>query len=127
MSDITQDMKRKQSLMKYAEKYRVSRASQKYDKGRSYIYCWKTGWDGTVESLACENRRPHSHPNQHTEEELKLIRDMSRRNPTLSSRTLVPVMQTRLHPAARIPFPRHETSGTAAGSQAEKGLCSQTS
>ena len=26
---------------------------------------------------------PHSHPNQHTEAELKLIRDMRRRNPTL--------------------------------------------
>ena len=26
-------------------------------------------------------KRPHSHPNQHTEAELKLIRDMRRRNP----------------------------------------------
>ena len=34
-------------------------------------------------SLACQSRRPHSHPNQHTEAELKLIRDMRRRNPTL--------------------------------------------
>lgn len=28
-------------------------------------------------------RRPHSHPSQHTEAELKLIRDMRRRNPEL--------------------------------------------
>ena len=34
-------------------------------------------------SLACQSRRPHSHPNQHTEAELKLIRDMRRRNPKL--------------------------------------------
>ena len=34
-------------------------------------------------SLACQSRRPHSHPNQHTEAELKLIRDMRRRNPNL--------------------------------------------
>ena len=34
-------------------------------------------------SLACQSRRPHSHPNQHTEAELKLIRDMRRRNPEL--------------------------------------------
>ena len=27
--------------------------------------------------------RPHSHPNQHTEEELELIRNMRRRNPEL--------------------------------------------
>ena len=80
---ITQDMAYRQSLMKYAEKYSVSRASRKYNKSRSYIYFWKKRWDGTPESLACQSRRPHSHPNQHTEAELKLIRDMRRRNPHL--------------------------------------------
>ena len=35
---ITQDMRYRQSLMKYAEKYGVSRASQKYNKSRSYVY-----------------------------------------------------------------------------------------
>ena len=69
--------------MKYAEKYGVSRASRKYNKNRSYIYFWKARWDGTVQSLACQSRRPHHHPNQHTEAELKLIRDMRRRNPHL--------------------------------------------
>ncbi len=66
-----------------AEKYGVSRASRKYNKSRSYIYFWRVRWDGTVESLACQSRHPHSHPNQHTETELKLIRDMCRRNPSL--------------------------------------------
>ena len=80
---ITQDMRYRQSLMQYAEKYGVSRASRKYNKSRSYIYFWKARWDGSVESLACQSRRPHHHPNQHTEAELKLIRDMRRRNPTL--------------------------------------------
>lgn len=61
----------------------MSRASRKYNKSRSYIYFWKARWDGSVESLACRSRRPHSHPNQHTQEELKLIQDMRRRNPTL--------------------------------------------
>ena len=69
--------------MQYAEKYGVSCASRKYNKRRSYIYFWKERWDGSVESLACQSRRPHHHPNQHTEEELKLIRDMRRRNPEL--------------------------------------------
>ena len=59
--------------MKYAEKYGVSRASRKYNKSRSYIYFWRARWDGSVESLACQSRRPHSHPNQHTEAELKLL------------------------------------------------------
>lgn len=83
MDSITQDMRYRQSLMQYAEKYGVSRASRKYNKGRSYIYFWKSRWDGTVGSLCCQSKRPHAHPNQHTEAELKLIRDMHRRNPTL--------------------------------------------
>ena len=74
-SIITQDMAYRLSLMKYAEKYGVSRASRKYNKSRSYIYFWKQHRDGGVAS-ACQTRRPHSHPNQHTETELKLIRDM---------------------------------------------------
>ena len=80
---ITQDMGYRQSLMKYAQKYGVSRASWKYNKSRSNIYFWKARWDGSVASLACQSRRPHSYPNQHTEAELKLIRDMHRRNPNL--------------------------------------------
>ena len=62
---ITQDMRYRQSLMKYAEKYGVSQASRKYNKSRSYIYFWRARWNGTPESLACRSRRPHSHPNQH--------------------------------------------------------------
>ena len=80
---ITQDMAYRQSLMKYAERHGVKQAGRRYNKSRSYIYFWKARWDGTAESLACRSRRPHSHPNQHTEAELKLIRDMRRRNPRL--------------------------------------------
>ena len=80
---ITQDMAYRQSLMQYAGKYGVSRASRKNNRSRTYIYFWKARWNGTVESLACQSLRPHSHPNQHTEAELKLIRDMRRRNPDL--------------------------------------------
>ena len=83
MDSITQDMKYRYSLMKYAEKYGVSRASRKYDKSRSYIYFWRKRFDGTIESLACRSRRPHSHPNQHTPEEIKLKQKMRRRNPKL--------------------------------------------
>ena len=81
--NITQDMAYRQSLMKYAQKYGVSKASRKYNKSRSYIYFWRSRWDGSAGSLACRSRRPHSHPNQHTEAELKLIRDLRRRNPNL--------------------------------------------
>lgn len=81
----TQDMAYRQSIMQYAEKYGVSRTRRKYNKSRSHICFWQQRWerwDGSAESLACQSRRSHSHPNQHTEGELKLIRDMRRRNPT---------------------------------------------
>ncbi len=84
--------------MKYAEKYGVSRASRKYNKSRSYIYFWKARWDGTEASLACQSRRPHSHPNQHTEAELKLIRDMRRRNPNLGMAELWRRLRQRGYP-----------------------------
>ena len=83
MNSITQDMKFRYSLMRYAEKYGVARASRKYNKAKSYIYYWKERYDGSIESLAYKSRRPHKHPNQHTEAELKMIRDMRRRNPRL--------------------------------------------
>ena len=76
-------MKYRQSLIHYAQKYGVSRASRKYNRARSTIYFWLSRYDGTIESLADRSRRPHSHPNQHTEAELKLIQDMRRRNPKL--------------------------------------------
>ena len=76
-------MKYKQSLMKYAAAHGVSKASRKYNRARSFIYFWLKRWDGSVESLRPESRRPHHHPNEHTQEELKLIRDMRRRNPRL--------------------------------------------
>ena len=69
--------------MCYALKYGVSRASRKYNRPRSTIYFWLSRYDGTMESLADRSKRPHSHPNQHTEAELKMIRDMRRRNPKL--------------------------------------------
>ena len=83
MATVTQDMKYKQSLICYALKYGVSRASRKYNRPRSSIYFWLSRYDGTIESLANHSKRPHAHPNQHTEAELKLIRDMHRRNPRL--------------------------------------------
>lgn len=83
MNSITQDMKYRQSLLNYARKFGVSRAGRKYNKGRSYIYFWLGRWDGTIDSLACLSRRPHRHPRQHTEQELKLIKDMRRRDPDL--------------------------------------------
>ena len=81
MTSITQDMKYRLSLIRYAEKYGVTKAAIKYKTNRQYIYRWKRRFDGSIESLRDRSRRPHSHPNQHTSQEIQLIRNMRRRNP----------------------------------------------
>ena len=81
MDKITQDMRYRQAIIKYANKYGVTKAAIRYKTNRQYIYRWKKRYDGTLQSLADRSHKPHSHPNQHTPEELKLIADMRRRNP----------------------------------------------
>ncbi len=83
MQTVTQIMKYRQPLICYALKYGVARASRKYNCPRSTIYFWLSRYDGTIESLADRSKRPLSHPNQHTGDELKPIQDMRRRNPKL--------------------------------------------
>ena len=74
-------MKFRESMLRYAEKNGVTKASIKYNVNRQYVYRWKNRYDGTLESLADRSHRPKSHPKQHTEDEIKLIKDMRRRNP----------------------------------------------
>ena len=81
MTTVTQTMKYRQALIKYSQKYGVTKAAIRYKTNRQYIYRWLRRYDGTLQSLADKSHRPHHHPNQHTETELKLISDMRRRNP----------------------------------------------
>lgn len=80
MKTITQILRFRQSVVKYALAHGVTSAAMKYNKSRQSIYRWKNRYDGTLVSLSDRSRRPKSHPNQHTESEIKLILDMWRRN-----------------------------------------------
>lgn len=81
MASITQDMRFRLALIKYSDKYGVSKAAARYKTNRQYIYRWKRRYDGSWNSLRDLSRRPHYHPNQHTEDEISLINNMRRRNP----------------------------------------------
>jgi len=81
MNSVTQDMKFRQSLLKYSQKYGAAKAAIKYKTNRQYIYRWLRRCDGTIDSLREKSRRPHHHPNQHAEQELKRIGDMRSRGP----------------------------------------------
>ena len=74
-------MRFKQAVIEYSLKHGVTAAAIRYKTTRQNIYRWRKKYDGTIRSLAGRSHRPHSHPNQHTEAEIKLIRDMYRRYP----------------------------------------------
>ena len=81
METVTQTMLYRQAIIKYSEKYGVTKAAIRYRTNRQYIYRWKKRYDGTLQSLADRSHRPHHHPNEHTPEETKLIANMRKRNP----------------------------------------------
>ena len=80
MNSITQDILYKQSVVKYSLKYGVTKAAIKFKMHRKTIYRWREKYDGTAKSLKNKSRRPHSHPNQHTEEEIKMIKNYKYKN-----------------------------------------------
>lgn len=63
----------------------VSFVTRRYHISKSSLLRWNKKFDGTKESLLNKSHRPLSkHPNSHTEQELKWIRDYHRRNPHIS-------------------------------------------
>ena len=80
MNSRTQDILYKQSVVKYSYKYGVTKAAIKFKMYRKTIYRWREKYDGTAKSLMNKSRRPHSHPRQHTEEEIKKIKDYKYKN-----------------------------------------------
>lgn len=77
---ITEQMRYRQSIIKYVKKYGVSHAAWVYKINRTNIYRWKNRYNGTLESLRNFPTIPKSHPKQHTQNEIKLIKDMFRKN-----------------------------------------------
>lgn len=80
MNSITQDILYKQSVVKYSYKHGVTKAAIKFKMHRKTIYRWREKYDGTAQSLKNKSRRPHSHPNEHTQEEIKLIKNYKYKN-----------------------------------------------
>ncbi len=63
----------------------VSFVCRRYHISKSSLMRWNKKFDGTKESLRDKSHRPHKkHPNSHTDEELKWIQDLHRRNPKIS-------------------------------------------
>ncbi len=83
---IPQEVKYRLKTIKYAERFGVAKAAANYHTSEKNIYRWKkilSESNGNYLTLANQSRRPHSHPNAHTETEIKLVKDMRRRNPNI--------------------------------------------
>lgn len=83
---IPQEAKYRFKTLKYAERFGIAKAAANYHTSEKNIYRWKKllkEGNGDILVLANKSRRPHSHPNAHTETEIKLIKDMRRRNPNI--------------------------------------------
>lgn len=84
MITIRQKAYFRQRVIKEIEKGRsIAEAARLHRISRTSIYRWIKRYDGTVESLYERSHRPHSHPNQQTVEEYKLIKKVWSHNKQL--------------------------------------------
>lgn len=74
MNRITQEAKKRQSVVKLAKRKGKSYASVKYGVSLSSVKRWCKRYDGTWKSLEERSHRPHSHPKRHRGEEEMLIK-----------------------------------------------------
>lgn len=79
MNMITQKARKKQAVVKYAEKSGKSSASRMYGVSLSSIKRWCKRYDGTWQSLLERSHRPNSHPKRHTAKEEKQIKNSFRK------------------------------------------------
>lgn len=61
----------------------VSAAARLNRVSRQAVHRWIARYDGTIESLMDLSRRPHSHPNAHTDEEKRRVLKVARHNKRL--------------------------------------------
>ena len=96
MKTIRQKAYFRQRVLKEVMKgKRVTEVARLYRISRTSIYRWRKRYDGSVESLYEGSHRPHSHPNQHTAEEIALIKRVWSHNKGLGILCLHMVLEVR--------------------------------
>lgn len=81
MDRITQDAYHRQRAIQFAKKHGVTTASERYKMSRKTLYKWLKRYDGTVESLKDQSRRPHHSPRKQSKEELRLVKRYAKKYP----------------------------------------------
>lgn len=88
---ITQEMRYRDSVLRYAKKHSVAKAAAKFNEPDKTIYRWRKKWLASskdIYSLANGSRRPKSNPHAHTDGEITLIKNLRRRNPNVGLQDL---------------------------------------
>ena len=73
------------SVKLYRQTKDIDFVCRRYHISKASLMRWNKQYDGTAESVMPKSHRPHTpHPNSHTEQELKWIKDYHRRTPDIS-------------------------------------------
>lgn len=83
MNNFISDLKYRLSIVKFAKRYGVTRASDHFNVSRSFIYKLLNRFDGTLDSLKPKSKRPHNSPKESKTDEYELIKNYHRRNPNI--------------------------------------------
>ena len=76
---------RKHAVETYRNCGDIEYVCRKYHISRTSLWRWNRKYDGTIESITDKSHRPLSkHPTEHTDEEMKWIKDLIRRNPHIT-------------------------------------------
>lgn len=81
MERITQEAYFRQRVMKWAEKHGVTSAANRYKISRKTVHKWKKRYDGSIESLKDQSRRPHHMPRKQTEVEIQMVKRYAKKYP----------------------------------------------
>ena len=80
MKKITQEAHHRQRMMKYRQHHTLEETAIRYQTSRKTVVKWWKRWDGSPGSLEELSRRPHHSGRAHSEEELRKIRHVLKKN-----------------------------------------------
>lgn len=76
MNSITEELRYRQRVIEFAIRHNNAKAARRYHTSRQQVKRWRDRYNGTIDSLRPRSRRPKYHPNQHTDKEKELIKEV---------------------------------------------------
>jgi transposase len=80
MKNFIYDLKHRLSIIKYANRFGVTRANNHFNVSRSFFYKLLKRFDGSLDSIKPFSKRPHFSPNESKVDEYELIKNYHIRN-----------------------------------------------